>query len=261
MKPTCRLIKIYYYEAPLNRPIIPRKIRPCEEYFELITAGGVHFNCGGRDELFGGNTLFRHCAGESTVSRTDEKNPYRCLALLYFNSSPRTDLPRAVRLGGDFSAMDFARSALESFHDDRCNREILGEYLHAKLLWEAARSVRYDLNNSPVALLRAADYIRKNSASIDSISRVAKYAGVSESHLFLLFRRFMDTTPHRFLLNEKLTGAKKMLCSTATPIKEISRICGFDCLESFYRAFRKSAGVTPVEYRRRFEMYGREENY
>lgn len=257
---SARLIKISYYEAPADKPIRPRVSRPDEEYFELITGGFVRFEQGGKDELFGVNTLFRHCAGESTVCRAEPSSPYRCLSLLYFNSSPRRDLPRVVRLGNNFSAPEFVRAALEAFHDDGCDRKLLGEHLHAALLWETFRSMRRDLSGSPPSLARAVDCIRRGASSIQDVAQVARYAGVSEPHLFLLFRRHMGTTPHRFLLNERLTGAKKMLCSSALPIKEICRECGFNSLESFYRAFRKNSGVTPLEYRRRFEIRGGEGN-
>lgn len=56
-------------------------------------------------------------------------------------------------------------------------------------------------------------------------------------------------TPLQYLLNIRLTNAKKLLETTDYSINEIALIVGYDNALYFSRLFHKHVGVSPREYR------------
>ena len=83
------------------------------------------------------------------------------------------------------------------------------------------------------------------------MAQLAAKAGVSESYLYALFSKHLKSSPHQYLLNYRLRLARTRLAGSDDNIKLIAEECGFENLESFYRAFRRASGMPPGEYRRR----------
>lgn len=69
-------------------------------------------------------------------------------------------------------------------------------------------------------------------------------------YLYALFHKHLGVSPHQYLLNYRLRLARIRLAGSDDNIKTISEECGFENLESFYRAFRRTSGMPPGEYRR-----------
>ena len=89
-----------------------------------------------------------------------------------------------------------------------------------------------------------------------SVRDMALRAGVSEPYLYALFHKHLGVSPHQYLLNYRLRLARIRLAGSDDNIKTISEECGFENLESFYRAFRRTSGMPPGEYRRRQQPNG-----
>lgn len=73
-------------------------------------------------------------------------------------------------------------------------------------------------------------------------------------HFSREFSRHMGVTPSRYLANLKIEYAAAMLLTTNHKLLEICHAAGFENESYFFRLFRESKGVTPLEYRR---AYGR----
>jgi transcriptional regulator GlxA family with amidase domain len=59
-------------------------------------------------------------------------------------------------------------------------------------------------------------------------------------------------TPGRYVDRIRLEHARRLLEDTSDGVEEISRACGYGTPEAMRRAFVKSLGTAPAEYRRRF---------
>ena len=64
------------------------------------------------------------------------------------------------------------------------------------------------------------------------------------------FKEYTGQTPLQYILDIRLTTAKKMLESTDYSISEISASVGYDNALYFSRLFHKHIGVSPKEYRK-----------
>lgn len=99
-------------------------------------------------------------------------------------------------------------------------------------------------------LLPALDFIHNNFAEEINLNQLASLCSISPSHFIRSFKRYIDCTPHEYLLSYRLRQAKQMLLASADTIEIIAEKCGFNSASHFARAFRKSSGLAPCEFRK-----------
>jgi AraC-like DNA-binding protein len=79
---------------------------------------------------------------------------------------------------------------------------------------------------------------------------MAAGAGLSVSRLHALFRGEFDTSPHAWLLAQRLARARTWLAQSDLPIAELALRAGFSEQSALTRAMRQASGETPAAYRR-----------
>ncbi|RYX86279.1 AraC family transcriptional regulator [bacterium] len=72
----------------------------------------------------------------------------------------------------------------------------------------------------------------------------------SEGHFREVFMREVGMTPGAYLRHLRLQHAQKLLANRGLPVADIARLCGFDGSTPFGRAFKKSFGVSPLDFRK-----------
>jgi transcriptional regulator GlxA family with amidase domain len=85
-----------------------------------------------------------------------------------------------------------------------------------------------------------------------TVERLAERAGMSTRSFARAFRRETGTTPAAYVEAVRLERAQLLLETTATPVDELARRCGFGTPETLRRAFARRLGVSPSDYRSRF---------
>ena len=64
-----------------------------------------------------------------------------------------------------------------------------------------------------------------------------------------MFREKTGMRPFDYILECRISAAKKKLADTDLPCSEIAELTGFGSFSSFSGAFRKKEGMTPSQYR------------
>ncbi|GAA0448187.1 GlxA family transcriptional regulator [Streptomyces stramineus] len=85
-----------------------------------------------------------------------------------------------------------------------------------------------------------------------SVDSLAARANLSPRHFARAFRDEVGMTPGRYVDRIRLEAARRLLEDTADAVEQISRTCGYGTSEAMRRAFVRTMGVAPAEYRRRF---------
>ncbi|MGW2519133.1 GlxA family transcriptional regulator [Streptomyces sp. NPDC001617] len=85
-----------------------------------------------------------------------------------------------------------------------------------------------------------------------SVESLAARASLSPRHFARAFQTETGMTPGRYVDRVRLEHARRLLEDTADGVEEISRTCGYGTPEAMRRAFVKTLGAAPAEYRRRF---------
>lgn len=84
-----------------------------------------------------------------------------------------------------------------------------------------------------------------------SVASLAREVGVSRSVLAERFKHFLDQPPMRYLANWRLQLVAQRLKTCNLPIKAIAEQAGYESEASFSRAFKRSFGLPPGDWRNR----------
>lgn len=82
-----------------------------------------------------------------------------------------------------------------------------------------------------------------------SVSAMATYMGVSESHFYAKFVQSFHESPHQYALNRRLCWAKNMIASSNLTLSDIAYEIGFSSLSAFSRAFKQRFHCSPSQWR------------
>lgn len=104
---------------------------------------------------------------------------------------------------------------------------------------------------NPIGQVRL--HILQNPCGNLSLEALADIAGVSPRQLSRLFRAELDVTPAEYVELIRIDTARRLLQDSRTPIKAVAYLAGFGSTATLRRAFQRRIGVTPLEYRRRFQ--------
>jgi AraC family transcriptional regulator len=96
---------------------------------------------------------------------------------------------------------------------------------------------------------RAIELIRAKYSQPLSLEDLAAAACMSKFHFARQFRIQTGVSPHRFLTQERMLAARRLLRTTATPVGVIARSVGYAQTAHFCDAFRSATGLTPQQFR------------
>jgi LacI family transcriptional regulator len=94
-------------------------------------------------------------------------------------------------------------------------------------------------------------FVREHACDGISIEEVRKAVSVSRSTLKRLFEKHLGHSPTAEILRVQVQHIQELLRTTNLPLEEIARRSGFAYVESMHRIFKRMAGLTPNQYRRR----------
>jgi AraC-like DNA-binding protein len=98
-------------------------------------------------------------------------------------------------------------------------------------------------------LLRARDTIDARYREQLDVRYLAQVAHASPAHFIREFKRAFGETPHQYLLTRRLERAAALLSSTDHAVLDICLEVGLQSLGSFTSSFKRTYGLTPIEYR------------
>lgn len=99
---------------------------------------------------------------------------------------------------------------------------------------------------------RAQDYIKNNFNRSLTIDEIAKYAGVSKTHLQRLFNIHTGMSVLQSLNSFRISKCKRILIETNLTIDEICNHVGFNNRQQLIYEFKIQTGTTPINYRENF---------
>ena len=103
---------------------------------------------------------------------------------------------------------------------------------------------------APWQMRRTAQVLNERLASKVTLARLAGECGVSVAHFSRAFKQTTGRTPHRWLVEQRVEHAKRLLVTSALPLAEIAAICGFADQSHFTRVFSQLVGSGPGAWRR-----------
>lgn len=99
-------------------------------------------------------------------------------------------------------------------------------------------------------LAPALQAIHADPADRWTLDRLARKAALGRSAFAARFREMMGTTPHKYVTEWRLQGARRLLTESSLSLERIALQVGYDSAASFSRAFSKDMGTSPGAYRK-----------
>lgn len=101
-------------------------------------------------------------------------------------------------------------------------------------------------------VLKAQEFIEKNSNDKLSIEKLAKKLAVSRRSLDRRFIKATGNTPIEYHQRVKMEAAKKQLETSRKTVQEIMYDTGYSDLKAFRDVFKKVTGLSPLEYKAKY---------
>jgi len=102
----------------------------------------------------------------------------------------------------------------------------------------------------PRVLRRVLERMQADLSSNIDLAALAAESGYSRAHFLRTFQAATGQTPHRYLLELRLTKAQALIASRLMPLIDIALACGFSSHAHLTTAFRSRFGLSPSAYRR-----------
>ena len=96
----------------------------------------------------------------------------------------------------------------------------------------------------------AKDMLLSHGDEPTSIADIAKACRVSRTYFMQAFRETTGTTPHQWLIKQRVEWACRLLRTTQLSLADIATGCGFSDQSHFGRVFARAEGMAPGKWRR-----------
>lgn len=242
------------FTGEFNVGYIKRQAPRYSDAFVIYTKGEADyiFDKGDTLRVKAGDVIYLPCDGMYNID-VREGSKYICIDF-YFAESSAVRKPHVCKSAGKNTEMDFLRA----FHtwmqngSDRTPRVLGILYgIYASII--AGDRKKYTRTSDHFR--KACEVILQSYGSPDlSVEALSKAVGLSRAHLGRIFIENARISPIGYIIFIRCEQAKKLIESSNLSIGEIAESVGFADPLYFSRIFKKSVGISPTEYRKRYRQ-------
>lgn len=102
------------------------------------------------------------------------------------------------------------------------------------------------------AIKNVQEYIETHYAESFSVESLSNSANMSLRNFVRRFKKATSNTPLEYIQRVRIEAAKKKLESTTLNVLEVMYESGYNDSKSFRNIFRKHSGLTPIQYRKKY---------
>lgn len=207
------------------------------------------------------NQGFLICPDALTYYEADKDHPWSYMwigfngvkAQTYLNYANLNEENLTFEYSKDDSLKDYISEMLslkERGYSNELKLEGLLYFFMAKLA-EARKDdfSQKSYKSAELYLEKSIEFIENNYSYDIRVSDLANYIGINRSYLTHIFKKNINMSPQKYLINYKMDKACALLKNTHLPIKAIAKSVGYSDSLTFSKVFKKVIGNTPTKYR------------
>jgi transcriptional regulator GlxA family with amidase domain len=103
---------------------------------------------------------------------------------------------------------------------------------------------------------QAQEFIEKNVTDRISVEELAIKYAIGKRHFIRRFKKATNNTPIEYIQRVKIEAAKKQLENSRKNVNEVMYDSGYTDIKAFRTVFKKITGLSPVEYRNKYNKEG-----
>lgn len=96
------------------------------------------------------------------------------------------------------------------------------------------------------------EYVHSHYSEPLAVKDIAGISHINKNKLTILFDKYTNMSPIKYLNEYRLYNAKNMIVGSDMSISRISEEVGFNQLSHFVQQFKRSYGLTPLKYRKKY---------
>ena len=165
-----------------------------------------------------------------------------------------TDQGGIYTSGGGFSALKLILYLIEKF----CGREaVLSVSKRYSIDIDYISQAHFTVfsgqrRHNDEAILKSQTYIEQHYATDLSIDQVSVFCSTGKRNFIRRFKAATNNTPIEYLQRVRIEVAKKALENEDCSLEEVMDKTGYEDLKTFRMIFKRLAGLTPRDYRKRY---------
>jgi len=109
----------------------------------------------------------------------------------------------------------------------------------------------YHYNSCQKEIEKSIAYIQNYYQQEITVEQLAEQSHLSKYYFIKVFKSYTGQTPYDYLLRFRLQQAQRLLMETEKSVEDIGRETGFGESKNFIACFKKKAGVTPLQFRKK----------
>lgn len=102
------------------------------------------------------------------------------------------------------------------------------------------------------AIKQAQEFIEKNITEKISVEKLAINSAIGTRHFIRRFKDATNNTPIEYIQRVKIEAAKKQFENSRKNVNEVMYDLGYSDIKAFRTVFKKITGLTPIEYRNKY---------
>lgn len=273
--PFIRFAEIIHYESGGD----PVYVRDCRIFY--ILAGEASICIDQQEYPMRPHTVFYCCSGKTytisspgidlicvnfdlTQEHRHAEQPYSPIRLSAATALPSSSHPQVadqevfngyLLLENGIVLRPLLDEILEEFSTKRilC-RENAGALLKS-LLVGLLRTQVESTSQSTSAVKQIIAYINAHYDQAMTNRFFSQLSGYHEYYLNRLFIKHTGSTLRQYILDVRISHAKKMLLNTDLPLSAIGEKVGFNSNTYFSKYFRQATGITPTQFRQKYKNF------
>ncbi len=223
----------------------------------LVTSGKGKFTILGKTYTIGAGEFFYIPPDTLNYYEADAQDPW-CYTWVGIKGSILPSVFRRAGLSAETPVGKFTPELLELARDIYKDKP----FIHVSSLETVGRTYLFldclerELANPKIAQNQAAEYVELAISLIDkrlhkpvSVAALANEIGIDRSYLCSVFKKELNCSPQKYILERKMDKAKYFLSSTSENVKYIALSLGYDDPFVFSRSFKKVTGISPSQWR------------
>lgn len=140
--------------------------------------------------------------------------------------------------------------ATSSSVDELCEGVDICLRQYAALMSDGSNDISYSVQERVQEIIR---YLDENMDRMISRREAAKYVFLNEDYFSRVFRKETGMGYKEYVLKQKVDYACKLLKNTNIPVALVASKVGYENYTNFTQMFRKITGVTPTDYRKKYQ--------
>jgi transcriptional regulator GlxA family with amidase domain len=115
-------------------------------------------------------------------------------------------------------------------------------------------SMMANVDHGDSAIERCQTWLAQNYQRADIVAELVRRSGLPKRTFDRRFRAATGYSPLAYIQALRIEEAKQLLETGSAPVEAVAREVGYEDTASFRRLFRRLAGMTPGDYRRKFQL-------